>query len=69
MARGSAETTVRHMPEPLRAGHCVGFDPEAVVPKNESGAGEWVMLLAVDFTSGKVRARDTDCGKVAAGEP
>ena len=65
--RGCAEVAIRHLPKPLHSGECVGVDLKTVLPTNEPG-GKWVMLLAVDFTSGKVFAWDIDCGKVTVQE-
>ena len=56
------------MPRPPCGGGCVGVDLKTIAPKNEPGACKWVMLLAVDFTSGKVFAWYLDCGKVAVEE-
>ena len=65
--RGCAEATARHLPKPLRSGECVGVDLKTIAPRQEPG-GKWVMLLAVDFTSGKVFTWDIDFGKATLQE-
>ena len=57
-ARGTAEAPVGNLPKPLHSGQCVGVDLKTVIPDDESP--KWVMLLLVDFTSGKVFGWDLD---------
>ena len=47
-----------NLPKPAYAGECVGVDLKTVVPDN--GSAKWVLLLLVDFTSGKVFCWDLD---------
>ena len=48
----------------MRSGDCVGVNLKTSATKNEPGANKWVMLLAVDFASGKIFTWAIDCGKV-----
>ena len=62
--RGCAEASVGHLPKPFCSGDCAGVDLKTLAPRNGRGANKWVILLAGDFKSREVFARDTDCGKV-----
>ena len=57
-ARGAAEAPVGNLPKPLHSGQCVGVDLKTITPDDSSP--KWVMLLLVDFTSGKVFGWDLD---------
>ena len=57
-SRGTADAPVGNLPKPLHSGQCVGVDLKTIVPDDSSQ--KWVMLLMVDFTSGKVFGWDLD---------
>ena len=52
----------------LRKGDFCEVDLKAIPPGREQRGDEWVVLLTVDFSPGKVSARVIDCGKATAAE-